>query len=397
MNTVFVQFFNHRIVDNHYETICLSNGFSTALEYCKQNGDLVWVQTKTYIEGSKNKDLELVESPIKQGTMFVSCFYMSQIYQGYVWAKENPNLKVICGGPAIGNFTYDIDKIPKNLLFENRTIEEFFGHKIFSTSWNLELQNIDLKQKSIFFSYEMDEYCYYGKCIFCNLRQCKQFRIKKDLTFNDLRNSSLPNNYQKRVWLHTPSVKPSFLRKNIEYLPKDNFQYYIFLRTDKQINKTLRSILINNKNYFSNITFVIGVDALSNRLLQYLQKGYTVKDVLETLEILNNYNIKSSISMISRFPNIIKEDLKEVEYYINHKVIQKSKAPWVINDLVSKTNTPLLDFNGEDIFIGPFLIGKYPYLTNEQEQINNRIEELIKTNVEFVYQRNEKNHRPFLF
>jgi radical SAM superfamily enzyme YgiQ (UPF0313 family) len=393
--TVFVQFFNHRIVDKHYETFCLSNGFSTALRYCKEKGDLVWVQTKTYVEGSPNKDLEVVQIPIKKGTIFVSCFFMSQVYQSYIWAKENPNVKIICGGPAIGNFLYNKDDIPKNLFFETKTIEEFFGYQPFSESWNLTLPDLNLK--SVFFSYEIEEHCYHGKCIFCNLHQCTQFRTKKNLTFNDLKNSNLPQNFEKRVWIHTPSAKPSFLKNNIEFLPKDNFQYYIFLRTDKVINKTLKNILKNNSNYFSNITFVMGVDFLGNRLLKYMNKGYTMNDVIETIEILNNYNIKSSISMISRWPNILEEDLKEVEYYVNNKEIQNSKAPWVINDLVSKTNTPFLDFVGENIFIGPFLIAKYPYLTKEQEQINNRIEELIKINIEFVYQRNEKNHRPFLF
>lgn len=398
---VFVQFFNHRIVDKHYETVCLSNGLSTALDYCKENGDLVWVQTKTYLEGSTEKNIELVKPPIKKGNLFVSCFYISQAFQAYVWAKEYSDLNVICGGPSIGNFKYKSSDIPINLHFETRSIEEYFGYKPFSKQWKLQLPDNELikKTKSVFFSYEIEEHCYHGKCIFCNLHHLNEdkCRIKKDLTFNDLKNSELSNNYEKRIWLHTPSAKPNFLKNYIKNLPTNNFQYYLFLRADKIINKCLLEILKEDSNYFSNITFSIGIDFLGNRLLDFMQKKNTCDDIIETLRILNDYNIKSTISVITRWPNIIEEDYNEVKKYIQNHIVKQSKAPWVLNDLISKPNTPLLDFDGEEIYIGPFLVGKYPNLTKKSEEINKKIEILIKDNIQFVYERTEKNHRPFLF
>jgi hypothetical protein len=394
MNTVFVQFINYRY-SYQYAAACLGNGFSTALEYCKDKGDVVWSKSITYVEGAKTSDIDLVEPPIKKGRMYVSCLYMVHLYQAYMWANEYPNLKVICGGPVIGNFTYDPNAIPKNLTFESRTIEEVFGYKPFTTKWQLDVpfDMIPPLMTKLYFSYEIEEHCYHGKCIFCNYFNSKDHRIKKDLSFNDLKHNPFPKNFEKLVWLHSPSIKPNFLQREIFNLPKENFQYTIFLRSEPIINKTLEKILKTRRDEFPNVVFFLGIDFLGNRMLNYMNKGYTVDDIMETLRIIREYNLKATISSIVRWPIFTEEDVQEVEKYVLYEEIQKCISTWCINDLIVKPGTLLekdKKFQGQPMLMGPLFMSWYPRLTKKQQQLNTRIKEAMIQNISGIIHRQDR-------
>jgi radical SAM superfamily enzyme YgiQ (UPF0313 family) len=185
------------------------------------------------------------------------------------------------------------------------------------------------------------------------------------------------------------------------YQPKDNTQYYIFLRSEKHINKILEDLLVNHRDYFPNLTLGLGIDFLGNRMLNFMNKGYTVEDILETLRIMREHNILAAISTIIRWPNLTEEDLKEVEQYVQHKEIQNCKSTFCINNLITKPNTPLANdprFKGNPMLMGPFFMSWFPNLDKKTEDISNKIRDLIIQNAPITIDRSLRHiNQPYSY
>jgi hypothetical protein len=389
---IFVQFYNQRKAYFTFTGFC--NGFSDTWNFCKTKGDMVWVKTEEYDE-TKSQDFYYAEAPIKKGTMYVSCFFLSHLYQCYLWAKDLPQLKIIAGGPVIELVTYNKSDIPKNLQLITKSVEEFFGLENFSQQWNLEIDSvpIDLNNK-ISFSYTIDSFCYNGKCIFCDYNISKR-RKRKIIDFNAF---SKFQDYKKHLILYSPSLKPSSLDILFELPHGDKNTYFILLRPDKHLNKKFKQLgYIKDKLPILSVN--IGIDFLGNRMLNYINKNHTVEDAIETLQFLNENNIKTVVTTLLRWPVLTNDDIKEVEKYIHHPIIKKQD--WIINDLTTKVKSKLGKdplYIGEEYKFGPFLIGFIPCLTNEQQQQNQIIRNLFSDNIKNLVDRQDKHIKhPYQF
>ena len=156
-DTLFVQFYSKRITVPIQPVWGINNGFSDTYDLCKSKGDFLWVL--------HDSNYERIKLPIKKGKIFVSASMINEIHLSYIWAKRYPDIDFIVGGPAVSSGTYTKDSLPKNLVFTEKSVEQFFGAPDFSYEWKLELPKQVLQDDlEIFYTYSITNKCYWNKC-----------------------------------------------------------------------------------------------------------------------------------------------------------------------------------------------------------------------------------------
>lgn len=388
-NVLFVQFYGKWKVYDDYHCIGVSNGFSDTYDLCNNKGDFLWVNhecdSQLYSQDEIIERCKQSELPISKGTIYISSTTTTHQYQSYLWAKKYPNIKFIVGGPAIVTKTsiYDKDKIPKNLIFTENSVEQIFNVPDFSYEWKLKFpKELIEKDQPLYPCYTITNHCYWGKCIFCKY-SVKNIRKRKNFDFQ------FKDNLDKirSIFLYAPTMPLKTLKHIIPKLPKNKLKYSMFLRTGKKENEILREILNLCKNGegppVENIRFQLGVEFPGNRMLKYMNKGTTTTNILETLNIIKEYKTRYHISFILGWPNLTNKDVDEVEQFVN-------KAPrFPYNDdpfvyariwmLLLRPRTPVYNMfeKNKDIFVGPFYVGNGVRLTKEQVIMNNKVRNLL--------------------
>ena len=96
-DTLFLQFYNE--IKGSYFDLC--NGFSDSYDLCRSMGDFFW--TEHEVDQSKWDEEATYANrklPINKGTVYISALYTNHLYQAFVWARENPDIKFVVGGPV---------------------------------------------------------------------------------------------------------------------------------------------------------------------------------------------------------------------------------------------------------------------------------------------------------
>ena len=113
-----------------------------------------------------------------------------------------------------------------------------------------------------------------------------------------------------------------------------------------------------------------GVEFPSAKMLKYMNKGITTKDLMEAFHTFRSLNCKFLFGIILGWPNLDKQDIKELESFMQnipddmggstvslHKLFAFSGAP-LQNDLIK---------NPDKVFnVGSFELGFYPELNQDQ-------------------------------
>lgn len=362
MNCIFVQFYSRtdRFVD-------LGNGFSETYEICKNKGDFIWVESN-----ADNK--ELVELPIKKGTVYVSALYADHLSQILVWANKYKDIKFIVGGPAITSdcFTLDGD-LPSNLSILKCTMEELFNVPNFSQKWQLKIPK-QLNNEVICFSYTINNYCPWKKCIFCSYsNQCLEVRERNDLDFEF---KDILYEGPKIIRLGTDSFSPKNIRKILPNLPEvvNLEEYRIFLRATKENLNALEQVLYPNFPIFANV----GLEFPTNRMWEFMNKGYNKKDVLELLHFLAKNNIKFYSGFIVGWNNLTKNDITELEDFMEQFPIEVGMITIHNLFLFPRSSLKKSCKIGETIKVGPFNFGFFNrVIDKEQIELNQRAKAIL--------------------
>lgn len=384
-DTLFVQFYskientNPRFKGHSIYELC--NGFSDTYDLCKEQGDFYWVNHSKQLKGFGNdKKRSVEEIPINKGTVYVSVYYLTQLYQVYTWANRYPGVFFIVGGPAANCNVFHVSEdfmFPINMKLTNKTVEEYFGHNNFSYKWNLEIPDDD-ESMTLSYTYTLSSRCYWGKCIFCNYSQGSRSRNNIGFEFKNLEYGG-----KQRINLYTPSMTSKQLETILYNLDYNNkIRYDIYLRGNDHERKTLKNILENKGESFPQVKFIVGTEFPSNKMLKYINKNVTVDDITETIEMIAEYgdrDIQIQLPFILGWNNLDQYDIDELRTFLEKLPYEKIKITFSANLLTAKINTPVYYTykRWKELYVGPFYYGFEPYIDEQQMNYSKQAIELM--------------------
>jgi hypothetical protein len=344
------------------------NGFSHTWNSCKNMGDFIWIKHGENL-------------PINKGRVFVSVWYKNDALEAERWARENPDLDVIIGGPLLTHYEINIGKDLKNF---RQIIKEDVENalSIETSDWNL---NVLSGYDNIGYSFGIVRGigCYWGKCYYCKYHHTPVYR-----TFKEIPIIEYPGH--KYIWLHTFSISPRMIRDIYSNIPNRNdVSYMTYMRADDSILKSLQYAFNKTKAPLTNFLFDLGIEVPSNRMLKWMKKGSTVESYLKLIKFLCENGCRLHFNLMTDWPNLLDEDVKNIESFLTklscikgHETITANLYPLQIvydrpfikefTNLIKEDNY----FWAIDIF--------HPVLTSEQKRVNNNIRKLY-SNFPFLH------------
>ena len=316
-DTVFVQFKadSNLTTDGmaYRLTTCLHNGFSNTHHICKEFGDMVWV------------DSDEMDLPDVHGTIYISALFHRELIKCLEWAKHHPQAHLIIGGPAVWARGYCFEEsVPPNVELYKGTVEEFFGCGA-SKEWDIELPTSE--NNYYLFSYTTARRCYWRRCNFCS------YPKYSDLYARGLDGLHIPDTKtQLSVWFASHCLSPEFIANEFSKLPNINGRYFGFVRADDAVLGVLEKALqVVNRDADgkSLIRLCFGVECPSDRMLQWMDKGTTVDNLLKITDLLVKYDCPFTFSLIEGWTNLEASDVQKVQefcYKINSLMDRKLRV-----------------------------------------------------------------------
>lgn len=387
-DTLFLQFYNQ--IRGAYFDLC--NGFSDTYELCKSKGDFYWTahevdRGKWYEEQTyAQRDL-----PISSGTVYISAIYANHLYQSYVWAERYPNIHFIVGGPVAAERQTDrpgwkplylrVDPSvdwPPNLTVTGKSVEDWFGVPNFSGKWQLHIPEEVPKDSTVYFSYTLDNGCYWRKCIYCNIALHAGDRFRKRERF-DFEFKKITHTGTRIVRLNTGSITPKFIRDVLPLLPRENgLEYRLFIRSGAPENIALERVLGEMNGRVPNMVLGFGMEFPSNRMLKYAGKGFTTDDLLEFLRICASRGVPTNANFMLGWNNLVQDDLRELETFLG-QIPENSVTTAQVRWLLAHPFTEIHDtYLGEAIRLGPFYEGFRVEVDERQKELNRQARDLLK-------------------
>ena len=386
-DTLFLQFYNK--TKSGYFDLC--NGFSDTYDLCKSKGDFYWTEheidrTKWYFDETyENREL-----PISKGTVYISAIYMNHLYQSYVWAIKYPNIRFIVGGPIAAERRIDENRwhpvyvevdshnmLPPNLELTGQSVEDWFEVPNFSGKWKVDVPEFVPNDSRIYFSYTLDNGCYWRKCVFCNiaLHAREVFRKREGMKYEF---EDMEHNGHKIVRLNTGSITTKYIRKVLPEIPRgDDIEYRLFVRPAKAENTALKDVLSECGDKFPKLVLGFGMEFPTNRMLKYIGKGCNTDEVLEFLRICHENKIHINANFILGWDNLIQDDIKELENFMD-SVPENSITTFQMRWLFAHPHTKVHDtYKGKAVKLGPFYEGFRTEINEEQIQLNKEAGDII--------------------
>jgi hypothetical protein len=366
-DTLFMQFYSRR--KSHIFN--LLNGFSDTYDLCRQQGDFYWMRDEPDEANWYQYDIYASKAlPISRGTIYVSALDVNHLYQCWVWAKEHPEIRFVVGGPVVSERdtqspvwdpayvrVLDPEAIPGNLTLTGKSVEQWFGVRDFSGPWKLEVPAEIQSGSRIYFSYTLDDACFWSRCIYCNIgchdRRFVRRRTEMAFEFRDLR-----FNGTKLVRLNTGSITPRQLRELLPILPRGNgFEYRTFMRPAAPENKSLLAALAICKGAVPDIMLGLGVEFPTQRMLAHVDKGFGPDELIQCLEICQRNHIMTNANVIVGWDNLTPADVTELEAFMK-RVPTGSFRSMQLRWLYAHPYTAIHDhYHGKPVAFGPFYEG----------------------------------------
>jgi hypothetical protein len=349
----YIQFY--KIEDG---VLFLKNGFSSVWNVIKNKGKMLWIDPT-------NKFYPSVE-----GTVYISCGFDTEFKYVETLIKENKNVKFIVGGPAVNYLDFHVDS--ENFTSDKRNMFEILGIKPSEKTWNLVLPNLrDIDKLEIYYNYSLSygNKCYWGKCKFCN----RDYGIDADVDADQIPIIK-PN--RNTIWLNKLSVTPRDILTLFQNLKKESY-YTFFIRGDREILKALNEKGIPHDRFRP----IIGIEFPSNRMYDIMNKGIDVDSAIEVMKYFIERKCHVKITVIHGWNNLIKDDVKSIEYFLSK--LEKYK------DKISCLNHWLFAHSKEDETIPhTSKYGKTYYiyrLSDKQRQLNDEVLKMYKSFFKLYY------------
>jgi hypothetical protein len=308
-DTIFIQFFGKRYGGNACDYY-IYGGFSQTYDLCKRHGDFFWVdQDYQRIIHDQKLLPEDVDNPlpITEGTAYVSVSIQIQVIQAYIWALRYPKVHFIVGGPA-WHGTGVCGDLPPNFTIYTKSVEKYFGVPDFSYKWKMKGLPEILKDKYVDYVYTLDNYCDWGKCIFCNYHPFEH-RINYWPSFEFIGEVDIA---MQKVFFGGPAMKPYQYR----YLPSldwsDHMSYHFFTRATRASIDVLKEILPHIP-YPERFAFLVGAEMPLPKYYKYIKKDSSPEEFLEMMALLTKYKVNISSLWINGWPGFSEQDYKDLE------------------------------------------------------------------------------------
>ncbi|MBU0969117.1 MAG: hypothetical protein KKC20_00655 [Proteobacteria bacterium] len=387
-DTLFIQFYGK--TKSGWFDLC--NGFSDTFDLCRNKGDFLWMEHEEdcdkWYDQEGYGELAL---PIQKGHVYVSASYVNHLYQAYVWAVQYPDIDFMVGGPVASerctgqegwqSVHFRVEKpLPPNLTLTGQSMERLFNVPEFSGTWKLEIPKKISRDSRIYFSYTLENLCYWKKCPFCSIAQhsMEHFRKRKhiNLEFADI---NFPGH--KIVRLNTGSITPEHIRQILPNLPKnDTMEYRYFMRAAKAETRALKQVVRQLNGQIPSTTLGFGIEFPSDRMWKYLNKGTQMDEVIETLEFCMKSGFRVNANVILGWNNLIEQDLKDLEGFmdiLSEQAVTTLQLRW----LFAHPYTRIYDtYDGIEntIRLGPFNCGFNVRVNDRQKQLNLAAATIIK-------------------
>ncbi len=386
--TLFLQFYSRR-KSSIYN---LLNGFSDTYELCRRHGDFLWMADEPDDSRWYQYDLYAARTlPISAGTIYVSALDVNHLYQCWVWAREYPRIRFIVGGPvaaerSLGGPAWDPAYVrvedpramPPNLTLTGKSVEAWFGVPDFSGAWHLEIPADIPPGGRIYFSYTLDNACFWHRCIYCNVacHDQQHVRRRKKLAY-EFRQVAYAGT--KLVRLNTGSISPLQLRRLLPDLPRGNgFEYRTFMRPAAAENRALQETLAACDGNAPDLVLGFGVEFPTERMLRYVDKGFGPEDILQGLEVCRANRVLANGNMIVGWDNLTATDVDELEVFMQ-RVPEGAFKNIQLRWLLAHPYTPIHErYHGRPIRFGPFYEGFSVSLSDPQAiALNRRATDII--------------------
>lgn len=391
-DTLFIQFYGK--TKSGWFDLC--NGFSDVWDLCKSKGDFLWMEhEQDSDQWYEPKSYGHIPLPIRKGKVYISASYINHLYQAYLWADQYPEIQFIVGGPVASERCADKEgwqsvhfkvegPLPPNLTLTGQSVETLFEVPDFSGTWKLELPDAIPRDSKIYFSYTLENQCYWKKCPFCSIAQHSKdhFRKRKNigLEFKDLSWQG-----HKIVRLNTGSITPEHIRAILPRLPqRDDMEYRYFMRAAKGETQALKQVVAQLNGNIPATTLGFGIEFPSDRMWKYLNKGTRMEEVIETLEFCRTSGFKVNANVILGWNNLIDQDLLDLETFMD-SLAENAVTTLQLRWLFAHPYTLIHDtYDGvqNTLRLGPFNCGFNVMVDPRQKQLNLAAADIIKTKCE---------------
>jgi len=387
-DTLFIQFFGR--TNSGWFDLC--NGFSDTWDLCAAKGDMYWVKQSGDVSSWYDEAAyQEVLLPITKGTVFVSASYVNHLYQAYTWALAYPDITFVVGGPVAAerattqrgwqSVHFKVTQaLPTNLTLTGQSVASWFNVPEFSGPWTLEVPDVVPRDSRVYFSYTLENLCYWKKCPFCSIAQHTPAHARHRKHFN-LEFKDMAYDGHKIIRLNTGSITPAMIRTLLPRLPqRQDLEYRYFMRANRAETQALRDVVTQLDGQIPASTLGFGIEFPSDRMWAYLNKGTCMDEVMETLDFCRESGFKVNANMILGWNNLVEQDLKDLEFFMGN-LAESAVTTLQLRWLFAHPYTQIYEeYQGKEnsITLGPFDCGFNVRVNDRQKELNRAAADIIR-------------------
>lgn len=317
---VFITFYSKSKNSLH---IC--NGFSFGREKFKRGYDLFFesdCSPQTIARAIK-------KIPERIGRIFCSISYT----KNFNAIKPIVSDKWIIGGPFAAYLTRANIDIPATIV--PGSLESFMGDKELSSDFSFYFEKFLGHENAEYINYtcSIGKGCYWNKCIFCDY---KLFDLRKNLR-PDIEGilKQIPPNHTGKSLVHLciPTAPAKAMKGILESKTKKNVTLASFVRADESIIEVFREY---NGQQCKDKIFVIGVESLSQSIINRLNKGFKIDNALELTRRILDLGGSVEYSIMDHYPIANRKTVLETLITMDRlkKIVGKSRRDrvWFYNN-----------------------------------------------------------------
>lgn len=343
----FIQFYHKEALtwDRKTEVTVFKNGFSSIwnrLEHMN-HGPIIWVD----MDSEYSFDYP-------SGIAYVSVYYKAELFRVLRWAKQRPDVEFHIGGPIVDTWplSKEIENSLPNFKSHHKTLIEdvLFQQKVAPLDhWDLKLPKTDASDIAYGFSISKHNGCWWRRCTYC-----KQNTVPTYLNYSEIPVIDYPGT--KHIWINTYCMRPRDIKAIYPNLPdRDDVRYATFFKLNNRSMEEMHNALETMKCNPKNLAFNVGVEMPSQRVLDIFDRGVSLVEYINGINVLLEHGCKIHMNLIHRLGFLNDADIDNVKLFadcISHNDLSNLSAS--IYRLHISPERPLWDYlinNG--VFVKP--------------------------------------------